>query len=118
MVVIFLPTAADNGVWQERAGAPSRCTVQAPQRAMPQPNLVPVNPTWSRKTQSKGVSSGAATLVALPFTVNVVILKSFRRGVEIGSRAQLFARRGLNVFVVLQGAARQVRSGGFHCPGA
>ena len=31
-------------VMQERAGAPSMCTVQAPHSAMPQPNLVPVMP--------------------------------------------------------------------------
>jgi hypothetical protein len=42
--VIFLPAAADTGVTQERIGWPSRCTVQAPHRATPQPNLVPVRP--------------------------------------------------------------------------
>ena len=73
MVVIFLPTAAESGVWQERAGAPSRWTVQAPQSAMPQPNLVPVRPRWSRTTQSKGVSSGASTFIDLPLICNVVI---------------------------------------------
>ena len=30
-------------------------TVQAPQSAMPQPNLVPVRPSVSRRTQSSGV---------------------------------------------------------------
>src|SRR5262249_20467393 len=42
IVVTFLPAAADTGVSQARTGAPSRCTVQAPHRAMPQPYLVPV----------------------------------------------------------------------------
>ena len=43
MVVIFLPATAATGVTQERSGAPSTCTVQAPHCAMPQPNLVPVS---------------------------------------------------------------------------
>ena len=38
---------------QERIGVPSRCTVQAPHWAMPQPNLVPVMPRTSRSTHSK-----------------------------------------------------------------
>ena len=42
MVVIFLPTASFAEVWQERTATPSRCTVQAPHRPAPQPNLVPV----------------------------------------------------------------------------
>ena len=32
MVVTFLPAAAETGVWHERTGWPSRCTVQAPHR--------------------------------------------------------------------------------------
>ena len=40
---------------------------------MPQPNLVPVRPRWSRSTQSKGVSSGASTFIDLPLICNVVI---------------------------------------------
>jgi hypothetical protein len=41
MVVIFIPAALEIGVMQERIGLPSRCTVQAPHSAAPQPNLVP-----------------------------------------------------------------------------
>src|SRR5438876_530381 len=51
MVVIRLPAAALTGVTQERIGWPSRCTVQAPQSAIPQPNFVPVRPTTSRTTR-------------------------------------------------------------------
>ena len=43
MVVIRRPATADTGVTHERIGCPSRCTVQAPHRAMPQPNLVPLS---------------------------------------------------------------------------
>ena len=54
MVMIFLPTAADDRHEQERTGSPSTCTVQAPHAAMPQPYLVPVRPSSSRRTHSSG----------------------------------------------------------------
>jgi hypothetical protein len=43
--------------------------VHAPQSAIPQPNLVPVNPNVSRSTQSSGVSGVTSTDCTLPFTV-------------------------------------------------
>ena len=49
MVVICLPAAALTGSEQERIATPSTCTVQAPHWAMPQPYLVPVRPTCSRR---------------------------------------------------------------------
>src|SRR2546421_1468148 len=58
MVVIFFPATAATGVTHERIGCPSRCTVQAPQSAMPQPNFVPVRPTTSRSTHRTGMSAG------------------------------------------------------------
>src|SRR5690349_2559890 len=73
MVVIFLPAAADSGVWQERTGWPSRCTVQAPHSAMPQPNLVPVRPTSSRITHNSGVSASALTVIVLPLICRRVL---------------------------------------------
>jgi len=45
MVVIACPMAAPTGITQARLGMPSRCTVQAPQSATPQPNFVPVMPS-------------------------------------------------------------------------
>src|SRR5690349_4323689 len=66
IVVIFLPSAADTGVPQERTGLPSRCTVQAPQSCAPHPNLVPVMPTVSRIAQSSGVLGSTSTLWVLP----------------------------------------------------
>jgi hypothetical protein len=42
MVVMALPSTALKGSTQDRTATPSRCTVQAPHRATPQPNLVPV----------------------------------------------------------------------------
>src|SRR5260221_1099248 len=75
MVVIFLPTAAESGVEQDRAGWPFTCTVQAPHNAMPQPYLVPVMLRWSRRTQRRGVSGSASTDTPLPLTFRVVIWK-------------------------------------------
>ena len=73
MVVIFFPPTADTGVTHERVGVPSRCTVQAPHSAMPQPNLVPVRPTTSRSTQSKGISGDTSTVWSLPLIFNVTM---------------------------------------------
>ena len=49
MVVIDAVPTLLMGVMQERAAAPLRCTVQAPHIEMPQPNLVPVRLSVSRK---------------------------------------------------------------------
>ena len=73
MVVTRRPSTAVTGVTHERTGEPSTCTVHAPQRAMPQPNLVPVSWRSSRRTQSSGLSGSAATFTARPFTLNAVI---------------------------------------------
>ncbi len=62
MVVICLGPTDPTGTWQERVATPLMCTVQAPHWAMPQPYLVPVNPTVSRMTQSSGVSDSTSTL--------------------------------------------------------
>ena len=45
--------------------------VQAPHSAIPQPNLVPVMPSRSRSTQSRGVSSSTSTLWGVPLTLMV-----------------------------------------------
>src|SRR6267143_4225695 len=77
MVVIFLPAAWDAGVKHERIGAPSKCTVQAPQSAMPQPNLVPVMPRWSRSTHNNGVS-GAASVSMMRLLTLSFVMRRFR----------------------------------------
>src|SRR5437763_16123744 len=66
MVVICLPSAALTGSEHERVATPLMCTVQAPHCAMPQPYLVPVMPSESRSTQSKGVSGSTSTLWVRP----------------------------------------------------
>src|SRR5215510_5019783 len=77
MVVIFLPLTDATVVMQERIGFPSRCTVQAPHCAMPQPNLVPVMPRFSRKTQSKGVSELTSTCCRLPLTIMAIMVPPY-----------------------------------------
>src|ERR1700682_1018702 len=77
MVTIALPAAAEIGVMQERVATPSRCTVHAPQSAIPHPNFVPVRPNSSRSVHKRGVSAGRSTVTDLPLT--------FRVGIAIGS---------------------------------
>src|SRR5262249_32811553 len=50
------------------------CTMQAPHKPVPQPNLVPVSLRSSRITHSSGVAGGAAVEAALPFTVKLVAM--------------------------------------------
>src|SRR5207244_4424250 len=60
VVILPLPTAL-TGTEHERIGTPLTCTVQAPHCAMPQPYLVPVRPTCSRMTHSRGVVGSTST---------------------------------------------------------
>jgi hypothetical protein len=53
-VVTDLPTARSVAVWQAFVPRPSTSTVQAAQKPAPQPNLVPVSSSTSRRTQSSG----------------------------------------------------------------
>ena len=64
---------------KERVGVPSMCTVQEPHCATPQPYLVPVRPSCSRSTQSKGVSGSASCARDLPLTFSVAICVSSSR---------------------------------------
>src|SRR5215467_2791900 len=73
MVVICDVPTLSTGVMQDRAATPSTCTVQAPQSATPQPNLVPVMPRTSRNTQSSGVSPSTSTLWVFPL---ILMLKA------------------------------------------
>src|SRR5262245_2905315 len=73
MVVIFLPTASETEVWQERTASPLRWTVQAPQRPAPQPNFVPVICSCSRMTHRSGVSLAASTDIFRPLMVRLGI---------------------------------------------
>lgn len=77
-----------------RAGTPFRCTVQAPQSAMPQPYLVPVSWRSSRNTHSSGVLGAASTLRRLPLTRIEYLIRSPD---QVASSANvLFCRAGGN----------------------
>src|SRR5262245_28366410 len=76
MVVIAAPSTSDTGVMQERIGLPSTCTVQAPQAATPQPNLVPVIFRCSRSTHRGGVSPSTPTSLRWPLTVKATMTSS------------------------------------------
>jgi hypothetical protein len=68
------PAAAAIGVTQLRIAFPSMCTVQAPHNAIPQPNLVPVRPSTSRRNQSSGISGLPPKRCSVPFTYNRIIV--------------------------------------------
>src|SRR5262249_29691090 len=73
IVVIFLPSAADTGITQERIAAPSRWTVQAPHCAMPHPYLVPVKPACSRIAHNRGVLGSTFRSRVFPLIVSRAI---------------------------------------------
>ena len=68
MVVTDAEPTAAMGVTQERVGTPFKCTVQAPQKLLPQPNLVPFKSSTSRSTHSNGICGSASSACAFPLT--------------------------------------------------
>src|SRR5438067_2300220 len=97
MVRTDLPATSRIGVEQERMASPLRCTVQAPQSPAPQPNLVPVMSSSSRRYQSSGVSGSPSKDRSFPFTLSL-IMSTFplwqskgEDGAARGHRYHLFA---------------------------
>src|SRR5438132_5973799 len=82
MVPIFLPLASEMGVMHERMACPSRCTVQAPHSAAPQPNLVPVMPSVSRRAQRIGVAGSASTACSRPLTLSLLMMSVLLGGLS------------------------------------
>src|SRR5262245_23835815 len=68
MVVTDLPATSDIGTPHERTASPSRCTVQAPHSATPQPNLVPIRPSSSRRYHMRGIDGSPSNALSCPFT--------------------------------------------------
>src|SRR3546814_6719914 len=60
-------------LWQLRTAWPSRCTVQAPQSPVPQPYLVPVRPSSSRRYHRRGVSGSPSNWRSTPLTLRLTI---------------------------------------------
>src|SRR5271156_564446 len=77
MVRISLLAAALIGVMHDRIASPFLCTVHAPQRAIPQPNFVPVSPRMSRKYQSRGMLGSPSKARSVPFTLSFTIRVPF-----------------------------------------
>src|ERR1019366_2503195 len=73
MVIIGAAPTSPTWTEHERSGSPPRNTIHAPHCAIPQPNFVPVRPSSSRSTQSKGVSASTSTSYFLPFTFRTCI---------------------------------------------
>ncbi len=65
IVITSEPSTLEIGVTQERRVGPSRCTVQAPHWATPQPYLVPVSFSKSRMTHRSGVSGSPSKVFLL-----------------------------------------------------
>src|SRR5262245_1989635 len=74
MVVISAPCSREAGNWQERIGTPFACTVHAPHWATPQPYLVPLRSSTSRRIQRRGMSGGTSTVADFPLTLNVTVM--------------------------------------------
>ena len=65
IVVMSAPCLiAESGVWHERTGCPSTCTVHAPHSAIPQPYLVPVRLRLLCRIHNSGVSVGTSGLIS------------------------------------------------------
>src|SRR5688500_7371639 len=69
MVVISCDAATLIGVTHERAALPSISTVQAPHMPMPQPYLVPVRRSLSRRNHSKGIAGSPSCENGSPLIV-------------------------------------------------
>src|SRR5882724_10127138 len=82
------------------------CTMQAPHNPVPQPNLVPVSFRPSRTTQSSGVSGGASTDTALPFTVKFVAIVFLPASVRSASAVERFRMIDARA-VITAGSRRQ-----------
>src|SRR5215475_4665443 len=76
MVVTSRPTTSFTDVMQARTASLSTITVQAPQNAWPQPNLVPVNPISSRRYQSSGRSGSPSQVCSWPFIFTLIMIVS------------------------------------------
>src|SRR5258706_602217 len=71
MVVIRFPSIFETGVTHDRVASPSTCTVHIPHIDMPHPYFVPLRSRRSRSTHRSGMSAGASTVRARPFTENL-----------------------------------------------
>src|SRR5215469_10683400 len=109
MVVTEWPATSDITIAHDRTASPSRCTVQAPHNETPQPNLVPVRPSSSRKNHMSGIDGSPSNGRSWPFTRSLIIRSSLscrllsvrnphrerilNRSLEFGQEQSRFSRR-------------------------
>src|SRR4029077_11897482 len=93
MVRIGRAATRETGPTQERVAMPSRCTVQAPQAAIPQPYLVPVIFSSSRRTQSSGVPGSTVTSLGWPLTVSRKVPMAISESASVGTGHSRFDPR-------------------------
>src|SRR2546430_14608828 len=70
VVILSVSFRLPIGIEQARRTSPLMCTEHAPHCATPQPYLVPVRPTCSRMTHSRGVSLSTCTSRILPLMLS------------------------------------------------
>jgi hypothetical protein len=73
MVTTSLPITDATGATQERTALPLTRTVQLPHKALPQLYFVPVNPSFSRITHKRGMSTGTSKSYLFPLTLNEIM---------------------------------------------
>src|SRR5262245_41878086 len=71
VTILSVAFTSPTRIEHERMTSPLMCTEQAPHWATPQPYLVPVRPTCSRITQSRGVSASTCTSRVLPLMLSL-----------------------------------------------
>src|SRR5690242_276284 len=111
MVVTFLPATPDRGVTQERRGTPSRCTVQAPHCASPQPKCGLLWPRSLRMAYSRGMFGSPSTETAWPSSVNSTVATE---GISVREVPQVWpsASQAESLGVLLGQSAVPAREGG------
>src|SRR4030095_11877939 len=71
-----LPLTSDIATPQARTASPLRCTVHAPHSATPQPYLVPVMPSSSRRYHINGIVGSPSNENCAPLTVRLTMMSS------------------------------------------
>ena len=69
MVSTFMPSASGASTRQEQTRRPLTMTLQAPQSPEPQPSLLPVSPSVSRRTSSRVWLASHRNSVGAPLMV-------------------------------------------------
>src|SRR5258708_12506238 len=87
MVVMSYPSACTANIRQERTGAPSRSTVQAPHTPCSQPACAPVSSRRSRRQSSRLMRGSTSSAHVSPLTVKSTRIGPYRGVVSIGDGA-------------------------------